>query len=503
MKKLISFLLLAAAVAPLASCGEDIPELLLADKDFDGIYDSYDSAPENNKSGFTINDSFFGTVSNEILVPVDYRNFVFDGAPAYNKDLAQMCAFIANYSYADQRKNWTISDTNRYSSLESDINPCLVQFGFTDLKHVTTKAGETDPYDIVGLYLGNHILRYEDNNYQVIVASIEGYPSNSMWYSNLEIGYDSEGYYEASGEHPEWTNKKHHKGFDITANRAFKEIKVYSQEVKEETCKEQIVLVTGHSRGGAVTNLVGKCLKDNNMKSICYAFNGPRTTTEDNKEVLESYTNIFNVDSANDYVCRYPFSFMGFTSYGKIVRYDLVAHNDYYKSLFNHDFYGNASTNLDAIDNLAEKVFISREGMYEYLEKDPNVDEYELCESKDAADALKAQMDEEIKKAGISGLAKAQVVENEDPVSAILYPYVVEYYTKPAAFLAFAAKCLVTFQDSQNKVEDLLNLVDAGVRYMSRYVGIILDTSGIEVDILNFACPHIQKTCVAGAYVAE
>ena len=116
---------------------------------------------------------------------------------------------------------------------------------------------------------------------------------------------------------------------------------------------------------------------------------------------------------------------------------------------------------------------------------------------------LKAQMDEEMKTCGITNLAKAQVVENTDEETKDTYQYVVEYYTKPAAFMAFAAKCLVTAMTSENIVSDLLNLADAGARYISRYVGIILDTSGIEVDLLKFACPHIQKTCIAGAYVAE
>lgn len=506
MKKLVSFLLLAAAIVPLASCdgGETIEELF-GDKDFDGIYNGVDSAPEDNKSRFIINDSTYGVASNEIVIPVDYRNFVFEGNPSYNKDLAQMCAVISNYSYLSARPNWTIGEVNKYANEESEINPALVQFGFNDVKRVVPKTSEVDPYDVVSLYLGNHVFEFNDNDYQVVVVSVEGYPERTCWHSNFDIGADTQAYLDCSGsEHPEWTNKKHHKGFDITANRAFTQINEYLNSVNDSSYKDQIVLVTGHSRGGAVSNLIGKKLKDNNIKSVVYAFNGPRTTTESDEAVLKSYTNIFNIDSVNDFVCKFPFNFMGFTSYGTILNYDLVENNDYYKSIFNHDFSGNSLENLAILDNLAEKVFISRETLYEYREKDPEVSEYELCESLEAANELKKQMDEEIKNANLLNCAYAQVVENEDPISSLLSPYMVEYYTRPFAILKFAGTAIVVASTSQDKVTDLLNLVDNGIRYISRSVGIALDAGeGIELDFLAFACPHMQKTCIAGAYVAK
>lgn len=500
MKKRILLVLLSALVAPLASCDSGNP---FADKDYDGIYDLYDSDSNNNKSVFNLRDNSFGVDSNDIVIPVDYRNFIFDEKPTYNKDLAQMCAVISNYSYAENVPNWSIGEPNRFVSEESLINPALVQFGFVDLEHVTLEPGEKDPYDIVSLYLGNHIFEYENNDYQVVVVSIDGYPVQEMWYSNLDIGYDGIGYYEASGEHPEWLNKKHHKGYDITANRALPRIKAYLDSVKEDDAKEQIVLVTGHSRGGAVSNLVGKLLKDNNIKSVVYAFNGPRTTTESDESVLRSYTNIFNVDSVNDFVSRFPFRNMGFGSYGNMLSYDLVENNEYYKSIFNHDFIGNTEENLKAIDDLAKNLFGTREAMFNYLEKDPNIDEYVLCKDLSSANELKAQMDEEMKTCGITNLAKAQVVENTDEETKDTYQYVVEYYTKPAAFMAFAAECLVTAMTSEEIVSDLLDLADAGTRYISRYVSITIDTAKVELNVSAFSMPHNQKTCVAGAYVAK
>lgn len=82
--------------------------------------------------------------------------------------------------------------------------------------------------------------------------------TNAEWSSNFDVGADTSEYYNLTGSHPDWKNKENHKGFDVTMNRVLKEYNKYaeSQGFNSDSIKKTI-LVTGHSRGGAIANLLG------------------------------------------------------------------------------------------------------------------------------------------------------------------------------------------------------------------------------------------------------
>ena len=499
MKKALIFGLLAASVLPLAACGDKPVDY--SDKDFDGLYDSIDPTPESNISGYVNND---GAVSKEISVAVDYRKFFPEGTPIYDKDIGVMMAIIANNSYVPERTKWSVV-TSKYENDQSSINPVLVQFGFYDLKHVVTEVTDNkDTADICGIYLGNHILENDGKKYQVYMASLEGYPSDITWISNLDLGADNEGYKEIAGDHPDWTNKKHHKGFDVTANRAYKEIKKYIDEKADKDAVDSVVLVTGHSRGAALTNLVGKKLFDNNIKSLAYGFNGPLTTTEDNEAELAKYTNIFNIHSTNDYIGRYPFYHMGFTSYGHNLEYDLLINSNaaLYKEIYKQEFQGNKPANLDLIDDAAKEIYPTREDAYKFEEAE-SYDVYKTeAEAKQACDELK----ESAKIAKIDGYVKVSVDQNEDILTSEEYPFEVTTSTKSYCALKLASEVIVAAHMSDDKFGDITNLLSNGLQFAGKYFASLiasLTLSGFELNISAFAMPHIQKTCVVGAMVAE
>ena len=114
------------------------------------------------------------------------------------------------------------------TNIENEINPNLK----TMLKRIFGPLDdeEIDPYDLCGFFFGNHMFYYEEKLYQIVMVSIVGYACDGGWYSNLDLGCDSPSYYEIDGEHPEWTNKKHHKGFDVTANRAYTILKQFLKQ---------------------------------------------------------------------------------------------------------------------------------------------------------------------------------------------------------------------------------------------------------------------------------
>lgn len=502
MKKALILSLLAATVLPLAACGNDEQKpSSYADKDFDGLYDSYDPTPDCNITGYKNND---GSLSEEISIAVDYRKFFQSGEPTYDKEIGTMLAVVANNSYTGERSKWVVT-TSKYENEDSKINPVLVQFGFNDIKYVTTQVTDgVDPNDICGIYLGNHILENNGKLYQVYMASLEGYPSDIAWISNLDLGADTQAYKEIYGDHPEWTNKKHHKGFDVTANRAYTEIKKYIDEKTNKSAVDSVVLVTGHSRGGALTNLVGKKLFDNNIKSLAYAFNGPLTTCEDDKAVLSKYTNIFNIHSSSDYIGRYPFQHMGFTSYGKNLEYDFLDNENakIYKKVYDQDFHGNTPENLDKLDLAAKDVYPTRDGAYEFDE--PRV--YDVYETLDDANDELEDLNESMIEAKIPNFAKVAVVENDDEETKEENPYAVTISARPYSALMLASQIIVAANMSEDKFGDISYLLLNGLPFTGKYFGSLAEavvSHEVEINILNFAIPHIQKTCVVGAMVAK
>ena len=100
-------------------------------------------------------------------------------------------------------------------------------------------------------------------------------------------------------------------------------------------------------------------------------------STEDDEAELTKYTNIFNIHSSSDYIGRYPFAHMNFTKYGNLMSYDLLEENEYYNSLFKHDFYGNSAENIAKIDAAFKHLCPSRESVYEFITTvDENYDEF-------------------------------------------------------------------------------------------------------------------------------
>lgn len=498
-KTLVKLLLLAASVVPLASCGEDD---LYADKDFDGLYDLVDPTPDENISGFKHEDSTYG-LSNEILVPVDYRNFVFDNEPVFNNDIAMMAAVISNYSYSVHSSEWSII-TSKYENDESEINPVLVQFGFSNIEYVELSGFSKDQYDVCGLYLGNHVFNYENKLHQVICVSVDGYPVNSAWYSNFDVGADSDVYYEMDGDHPMWTHKENHKGFDVTINRVFPRVIEYADKVNNDLYDEQIFFVSGHSRGGALSQLIGKNLKDNNKKSVVYGFNGCNVTTESNISVLRSYNNIFNVVSVNDFVSCYPFDFMGFNKYGKIYTYDLFEENSYFKSIFNHDFDGNNQDELNYLNYLCKLIFgLSREEMYLFREPDENFPEYESATSYEDAEERLASMKAAIELGVLENYVKCEIIENDNIETLLDSPYKVQFYTRPIALLRLLGTVLRTAFDSALPIINIVSTLANCIKFLTRTLGIITKEGIPSLVVSKYATPHTQATCVAGAHVAK
>ena len=283
------------------------------------------------------------TRENAVKFEVDYRKFFDNSNMIYNKDLAvlsSICAFdIYSYNPEDEKekgkdmsflyvksKEYAISKkTNlpiKVSKSEQFLtyvgdnidkpSILLEKLGLEDISNIKLTGYTQDQDDITEILIGHLKLRYKEKDRNMIVLVVRGTNgTNSEWTSNFDVGADTTQYTNLTGSHPQWTNKANHKGFDVTANRVVEAVEKY---LNTYSLNEGSILITGHSRGAAVANLVGKYFEDKKtLKPFTYTFATPNTTTYTN---VEAYKTIFNIVNTDDMVPYMPLEKWGFGKYG-------------------------------------------------------------------------------------------------------------------------------------------------------------------------------------------
>lgn len=139
------------------------------------------------------------------------------------------------------------------------------------------------------------------------------------WYSNFDIGRDV-------------LSTKVHAGFKNASDYALEKLMMYmvNYGTDRDHCK---FLVTGHSRGAAVANLMSKELIDifgaNNV--YAYTFATPNTTTDKNA-TDNHYAGIFNFINPEDFISYIPLESWGFTKYGTTIVFPENNGSDEYKN---------------------------------------------------------------------------------------------------------------------------------------------------------------------------
>lgn len=289
---------------------------VVTDTDYDGIPDSDDSAPDNNKFKGLMYYSG-GDRSCNVEFTVDYR-LLFGSNTTYSKDLSILSSLYANDMYADVYMKVTSGATGG-SSNPVDF-PAI--FGMEDVEdiHLTAAQYSVDKDDISEFVVGHQTVQYGGETREIFILNIRGTNgTNAEWSSNFDVGADTSAYYSAVGSsHPDWKNKLNHKGFDVTANRIIARFTDYMQRHDlDELTTPKTILITGHSRGAAIANLLGAYFEDHpDYTSFTYTFAAPYSTTDPK---APSYKTIFNVTNADDLIPALPLEAWGFTKYGKIM----------------------------------------------------------------------------------------------------------------------------------------------------------------------------------------
>ena len=237
----------------------------------------------------------------------------------YNAELAQFCALLSADSYFrtkdldKQRQNRVLfADAD---AAEYDFTSFLTSFGFTEAEHFESYLAQTDPTDTndsVTLNIGHQTV---DGKYDVYAVVIRGCFSAGEWKSAFDPGCESAGYEAMTGGHPEWTDSAAFKGVDVAANRAIAFIEDFMSRTGDAALPDRL-LITGHSRGGGIANLLGAHFEnDADVTSYTYTFNALGVTLA---EDAADYSTIFNIyDSGDFFIAGLPFADGGFVRYGR------------------------------------------------------------------------------------------------------------------------------------------------------------------------------------------
>ncbi|SFR71765.1 cellulose binding domain-containing protein [Anaeromicropila populeti] len=322
----------------------------LTDTDFDGRNDNIDTAPRSGVFTGKLKDSG-ADISADISYTLDYRTF-FGSSSDYNSALSVTSSVYAAGAY----NNITI--LNSANATTYSLNALMAYQGFSDVKVYKLSSAYTD-YHLSEVTIGHRKVTYNGVTKEVVAVVVRGTNSTlAEWASNFDVG-DTSTYTTSS----DWAVKANHKGFDIAATRILKYLTTYLAAYVNSSVTKAI-WVTGHSRGAAISNILGARLVDKGYTTFAYTYAAPNTTTA---ATAKNYKSIFNIMNSDDFVPYLPMTAWGFTRYGRTATVSLA---DNYESEwekltgiwdYNPDTYGMQ----DTINSLA-KIAKDRVDCYKY-----------------------------------------------------------------------------------------------------------------------------------------
>lgn len=187
-----------------------------------------------------------------------------------------------------------------YSEGEAfNVNSALKEAGFSGIS--SGNSYYADSKTGVGYTMGR---KYMNNDSDVILAVILRGTSNSEWYGNFDVSKDI----THSG------NELVHYNFKEAETAVYNVLKKYCSE-NGFTPDHTKIWITGHSRGGAVANLLAAEVNESDLAKkenvFAYTFATPNVVKNPYK-----YENIFNIVNDGDFFSVVPLNSWGFQRYG-------------------------------------------------------------------------------------------------------------------------------------------------------------------------------------------
>ena len=237
---------------------------------------------------------------------------------AYNHDLARACAVLCAVCNAESKYYTGEAETDY-------LGAALAALGFQDVESGSYEqrsglfneirnafSGDTD---VAAFAFARKALA--DGRTLVFVGVRGTY--GTEWLSNFNFLGSS--YYAQGADHA---------GFKLAEREIVSQLSAYCDDRGIEP-RDAVFLVTGHSRGGAIANLLAaeldnawarsagpECKGDAARNVYAYTFAAPNVTLKQGCGDAR-FGNIFNVENPADFVCRLPLSSWGYQRYGTTV----------------------------------------------------------------------------------------------------------------------------------------------------------------------------------------
>ncbi|MBR3084748.1 MAG: S-layer homology domain-containing protein [Oscillospiraceae bacterium] len=364
-------------------------------KDFDGSNVTPDPSPRNTFNGSVTGETFEGSTSaNDFTFDVEFRvdySLFFKNLSNYQKKLSVLGIIYSLGAYGNQ---FTMKgDLSGKLSMES----LMTALGLKSVEKYHLANYYTDD-DISEIVMGHRVVKYQGNERDIIIVAVRGTNATiEEWSSNFDVGADTDSYWDRNNL--DWKNKDHHKGFDVAANRLSDLIDEYVSGLDSRIPK--VFYFTGHSRGAAVANILGKLYLDKGYLVTSYSFATPNTTLSSDYNA-KKYSSLFSVVNEDDLVPYLPLEDWGFRNYGKT--YSVSIRDSYedkfgwyddgtWEKMFGMDY--NYNGNLNDTLKAFSKIVDNRDDLYEYTGEDDTFYTYKTAYNSKSSvnEAIYAQME--------------------------------------------------------------------------------------------------------------
>lgn len=214
----------------------------------------------------------------------------------YNHDIATTAAVLAAAAYDESFVKKTLREQLGFNAFDS------VEY------HPEGKDYNGD-YDQVGYSIET---RMTSNGVPIIAVIVRGTPGNGEWLSNLNVADTLQN-----------SDQETHEGFKAGALQVLRALRSYVYDNGIDLDKAR-VLIAGHSRGAAVSNILGARLDDGLTTDAgtlspdnvyTFTFESPNATRASNRSDAK-YGNIFNIVNPEDVVIKVPLGEWGYGRYG-------------------------------------------------------------------------------------------------------------------------------------------------------------------------------------------
>lgn len=220
-------------------------------------------------------------------------------------------------------------------------------------------------YDQVGYSIET---RMTANGVPIVAVVVRGTPGNGEWLSNLNVADTRKG-----------SSQETHEGFERAADEVLDAFTCYVKENNIDFDKARI-LITGHSRGASVANILGAQLDEGKgnvngaltpSRVYDFTFESPTTTLSNNRGNWV-YDNIFNILNPEDVITRVPLCEWGYGRYGEdlvlpsrsntndvVYKQLLSSMNEYFKQFSGETFRGYTAGTLTATTITSDMMSIA------------------------------------------------------------------------------------------------------------------------------------------------